>query len=227
MKNKYIYRSRISEAKFREIIKFFSLDIEAIKIAKLTHISRPSINKILKGVRERIASYCEKQTPLLTGEIEMDESYFGARRVRGIRGRGAQGKTIVFGLIKRKGKVYTRVVSNVKSSSLMPIIQDKIDKDSTLYTNGFRSYDGLVDYGYKHHYRVNHGQNEFVRGYSHINGIENFWGITKTRLSKFRGISKSTFYLHLKESEFRFNCRDHNIYSLLLKIIRNHPLNLS
>jgi transposase len=82
MKNKYFTRSRISERKFREIIRYFALDIEANKIAKLTGINRNSINKIIKAVRQRVAEYCETESPFETGEVEMDESYFGARRVR-------------------------------------------------------------------------------------------------------------------------------------------------
>ena len=83
---------------------------------------------------------------------------------------------------------------------------------------------GLVDLGFKKHYRVSHGQNEFARGRSHINGIESFWAYAKRRLMKFHGIAESTFYLHLKECEFRFNYRDENIYLLLLKMFRTRPL---
>jgi transposase len=224
MINKYKKRSRISEAKIRQVIKLFALDIEATKIAELTGISRKTINKILRQIRERIADYCQQQSPFDAGEVEIDESYFGARRVRGIRGRGARGKHIVFGLIKRGGKVYTQVVKNCSRNTLMPIIEQKVNKDSTVYTDGFRTYDGLVNFGYKKHYRVKHGSNEFAVGHNHINGIENFWGVAKTRLSKFRGISKSTFYLHLKECEFRFNHRKDDLYKLLLKIVRNNPI---
>ena len=224
MINKYKKRSRISEAKIRQVIKLFALDIEATKIAELTGISRKTINNILRQIRERIADYCQQQSPFDAGEVEIDESYFGARRVRGIRGRGARGKHIVFGLIKRGGKVYTQVVKNCSRSTLMPIIEQKVNKDSTVYTDGFRTYDGLVNFGYKKHYRVMHGSNEFAVGHNHINGIENFWGVAKTRLSKFRGISKSTFYLHLKECEFRFNHRKDDLYKLLLKIVRNNPI---
>jgi transposase len=224
MVNKYKKRSRISEAKIRQIIKLFALDIEATKIAELTGISRKTINKILYKIRERVADYCQQQSPFDTGEIEIDESYFGARRVRGIRGRGARGKHIVFGLIKRGGKVYTQVVKNCSRSTLMPIIEQKVNKDSTVYTDGFKTYDGLVNFGYKKHYRVKHGDNEFAAGHKHINGIENFWGIAKSRLNKFRGISKSTFYLHLKECEFRFNHRHDDLYKLLLNIVRNNPI---
>lgn len=227
MANKYIFHSKISEKKFREIIRYFSLDIEASKIAHLVGLSRPTINRILKGIRQRIAEFCETESPFDSGEVEIDESYFGARRVRGVRGRGARGKHIVFGLIKRGGKVYTQVLVNCSARELMPIIMEKVDTESVIYTDGFRSYDGLVDLGYKKHHRIKHGQNEFAHGSNHINGIENFWAIAKARLSKFRGIHKNTFYLHIKECEFRFNYRNENLYSLLLKIIRNHPLILS
>lgn len=227
MVNKYIFRSRISEKKFREIIRYFSLDIEAIKIAQLTGISRRSITRILKAVRERIAEFSENESPFDKGEIEIDESYFGARRVRGRRGRGAYGKNIVFGLIKRGGKVYTQVVRNCSASELLPIIRERIPKSSVVYTDSFKTYDGLVNFGYRRHHRIRHGENEFAVGRNHINGIENFWSISKTRLAKFRGVHKSTFYLHLKECEFRFNYRKHNMYSLILKIIRNRPLKFS
>lgn len=123
MKNKYMIRSRISEAKFREILKLFCLDIEAVKIAKLSNISRQSVNKIIKNIRILIAKECEK-TSKMQGEIEIDESYFGAKRVRGKRGRGAGRKTPIFGMLKRNGCVWTQVVKNCSASELLPILQD-------------------------------------------------------------------------------------------------------
>ena len=90
MINKYKKRSRISKPKIRPVIKLFALDIEATKIAELTGISRKTINKILCKIRERVAGYCQQQSSFDTGEVEIDESYFGTRRVHGIRGRGAK-----------------------------------------------------------------------------------------------------------------------------------------
>ena len=92
--------------------------------------------------------------------------------------------------------MYTQVVTNCSTAVLIPIIKSKVDIESEVYTDGFKIYDGLV----------------------------NFWSIAKTRLSKYRGISKRTFYLHLKECEFRFNHRDDDLYKLVLKIIRKNPL---
>ena len=87
-----------------------------------------------------------------------------------------------------------------------------------------RGYDGLVDMGYQKHFRVEHGQNEFANRHSHINGIESFWAFAKTRLVRFRGLAKHTFYFHLKECEFRFNHRNEDIYKLVLKMLRENPL---
>lgn len=230
-KNRYFIRSRISEKKFREIIKLFSADLTAQQIALFSNISRNSVNKILKNIRIRMATECEKESPFDKGEIEMDESYFGARRVRGKKGRGAYGKTIVFGLKKRKGNVYTQIITNCSKREILPLIKEKIDKKVRVFTDGFKTYDSLVDLGYKKHYRVYHGKSEFAkkekRIRNHINGIENFWGIAKVRLYKFRGMDKRTFYLHLKETEFRFNHRHENLYMLLLKMFKNRPLKLS
>ena len=229
MKNKYIVRSRISQKKFREILKYFAEDIEATKIANLTGISRISINKILKNIRILMASECEKISKF-SGEIEIDESYFGAKRVRGKRGRGAANKTPVFGMLKRDGKVYTQIVKNCSASELIPILSQYSELDSsTIYSDCWKAYDGLVDYAALAHYRVKHSKNEFANGKNHINGIENFWGYAKHRLAKFKGIKKENFLLHLKECEFRYNTKttQEDLYQKLLKLIRENPLNLS
>ncbi len=223
MKSSYIIRGRVSDYKFRLIAKYFSLDLEASKIAVLTGISRKSINKFLLGIRERIAEFCEQDSPF-GGEIEADESYFGGRRIKGLRGRGAYGKQPVFGLLKRGGKVYTEVVDDCSKGTIQAIIRGKVDFNSVIHTDGWMGYHGLVDLGYKKHYRVNHSNNEFASKTSHINGIESFWGFAKTRLAKFRGIPQRTFYLHLKECEFRFNNRHQDLYKLVLKIVKNRPL---
>ena len=226
MKNKYIYRSRISQKKFREILKYFAEDIEATKIANLTGISRISINKILKSIRVLISQECEKISKF-SGAIEIDESYFGAKRVRGKRGRGAANKTPVFCMLKHDGKVYTQVVKNCSANELIPILPKFSELDeSVIYSDCWKAYDGLVDYGAKAHYRVKHSKNEFANGKNHINGIENFWGYAKHRLAKFKGIKKENFLLHLKECEFRYNTKttQENLYQKLLKLIRENPL---
>jgi len=224
MTNKYLKNAKISEAQFRVILKLFCLEMQAAKVAEFTGLNRLTINNIFDKIRMRIAELCEAESPFSNGEIELDESYFGARRVRGIRGRGAQGKIPVFGMLKRGEKVYTQVVKNCSMRELMPIIRGRADTDAVIYTDGFKTYDGLADFGYKKHYRIKHGENEFAIGSNHINGIENFWGLCKVRLAKFRGVHKHKFYLHIKECEFRYNYRNKNLYLTLLKNCRKKPL---
>jgi len=108
--------------------------------------------------------------------------------------------------LNAKEMFYVQVVKNCSKESLIPIIQGKILEGTTIYTDGWKAYDGLLLNGYDH-YRVFHSHDEFARGKSHVNGIESFWSFTKRRLAKFNGLTDEKFFLHLKESEFRFNLR--------------------
>ena len=223
MKNKYKKHSHISNKKFREIIKYFSLDFSATVTSKLTSISRNTINKIFNQIRLLLFLEGLSLQEREEGEFELDESYFGAKRVRGKRGRGAAGKTPVSGLLKREGGVYVEVVKNCTKEQLMPIIQGKILEGSTINTDGWKAYDGLILNGYTHH-RVYHSYNEFARGKSHVNGIESFWSYAKRRLAKFNGLTDKKFILHLKECEFRFNNRKGDLYQILLEKLRKNPI---
>ncbi len=207
----------------RQVIKYFALDLTASKTAEIVAVTRPSVSRIYIKIRQRIAEEAERASPF-GGTVEVDESYFGAKRVRGRRGRGAAGKTIVFGIFKRNGSVYTEIVSDCKARTLQAIIRGHVAPESIVHSDGWRGYDGLVDVGYKKHFRVNHSDNQFAIGTNNINGIESFWSSAKRRLQKFNGVSKKTFYLHLKESEYRFNNRKENLFRLLLKLLENNPL---
>ena len=144
---------------------------------------------------------CEAQRRL----FGVDESFFGARRVKGRRGRGAYGKTVVFGIFERQGHVYTEIVPDCSKPTLQGIIR------------------GRVDLGYGH-VRVDHARDEFTKGTVHINGIEGFWGLAKVRLTQFKGLPKHTFHLHLKETEWRYNHRRADKYKCLLQYLRKNPL---
>ena len=208
----------------RQLVRRFALDLTASHAAKLTGLSRRSVTAIFLKIRERIAEECQRASPFSACEVEVDESYFGARRVRGKRGRGASGKTIVFGIFKRNGCVYTEIVPDCKKSTLQAIIRGRVSIDAAINSDGWRGYDGLVDVGYSKHFRVNHSDSEFVSGTHHVNGIESFWSYAKRRLQKFNGVSNRTFYLHLKECEYRFNNRNRDLSRLLLKLLEKYPL---
>ena len=222
MRNRYSKGSRISERKIREIVRFFAADLTALQTAELSGLNRNTVNRHYGALRKRIHTACEAQRPFF-GVVEADESWFGARRVKGKRGRGAYGKTTVFGIFERAGKVYTEIVPDCSKATLQGIIRGRVDPSSIINTDGWRRYNGLVDLGYGH-FRVDHGQDEFVRRGVHINGIEGFWGMAKVRLAKFKGLPKHTFHLHLKETEWRYNHRHENRYRILLRYLREEPI---
>jgi len=222
--NRYYRRSKVSERKFRQIVRYFAMDFTASDVAQLTGLTRKTVTVIFLRIRQRVAAECERASPYSGCEVEVDESYFGARRVRGKRGRGASGKTIVFGIFKRNGCVYTEVVPDCRKRTLQAVIRGRVALDTVIHSDGWRGYDGLVDVGYSKHFRVDHGRDQFVRGPHHVNGIESFWSYAKRRLQKFNGVPARTFYLHLKECEYRFNNRDNNLARELLKLLERYPL---
>ena len=221
--NRYYKCSRISEAKFRYLLRLFALDLTASDTARLTGLSVRSVNALYLRLRRRLHTWCPVPAEL-DGAVELDESYFGPRRVRGKRGRGVGGKTIVFSLFKRGRQVYTEIVPDCLKKTLRAIIRGKIDAAAMVNIDGWRGYDWLVDVGFDRHFRIRHGRDEFVQGASHINGIESFWSFAKARLHSFRGGLKHTFLLYLKESGFRFNHRYDDLYKSLIKLLRQQSL---
>ena len=223
MVNRYIFDARVSERKFKELLTLFCADVPALTASSLSMVNRKTSQRIYGLLRQRVVEMAMEEARPFTGEVEIDESYFGPRRVRGRRGRGAGGKTPVIGLLKRGGKVFTGVVANCSRAELEPIIKGQVLSKTTVFTDGWLGYDGLLLSGYKHH-RIHHHENEFVRGRNHINGIESFWSFAKFRFIKLRGVRRAFFLLHLKESEWRWNHRRDNRCSILLKNLRLQPL---
>jgi transposase len=185
-------------------MEFFIAGVTARTAADLLSINRNTVTLFYSKIREIIAFQIEQESrEFFDGEIELDESYFGGHR-KGKRGRGSAGKTAVFGILKRRGKVYTKIIENTKAATLMPIIKGKIVLDSIVYTDCYSSYNALDVSGF-HHFRINHSTHFGEDKFNHINGIENFWSQAKRVLRKYNGIPKESFFLFLKECEFRFN----------------------
>ncbi len=169
--------------------------------ADLVGVNRHTATLFYHKLREIIAEQIALEAPL-EGEVEADESYFGGRR-KGKKGRGAAGKVIAFGLLKRRGKVHAVMIPDVRSRTLMPILRRKIRPDAVVYTDGLRSYD-VLDVSEFRHQRIDHGKG-FGLGRNHINGIENFWNQAKRHLRRYNGIPRQHFPLFLAECEWRFN----------------------
>lgn len=199
----------------RKLISLFCADLTATQAAAIAGVNRNTANRYWRLFRERIRDHQEALQDRMQGVIEVDESYFGQSRPRGVcgprkRGRGS-GKQPVFGIIERGGRVFTEIVPDVKKKTLQRIIRGQVALDSTIISDGFRAYDGLVDVGYDAHLRLTKYYNRptrFADGAVHINGIEAFWSFTKRRLAKFNG-TRVNFELHLKECEWRWR-KDHD-----------------
>ena len=129
-------------------------------------------------------------------------------------------KQPVFGIYERNGRVYTEIIPDCERKTLRAIITGRIDLESTIYSDSWSGYSGLVDVGYDKHFRINHKKDEFSnRKGIHINGIEAFWSYTKRRLTKFNGVKKN-FHLHLKECEWRWNKSPKRLESELLRLLK-------
>ncbi len=212
-------KSRLSKAKQDRLIEHFVSGSTARTAAALVGVNRNTAAYYFQRLRQLICQAVEDETPLF-GEIEVDESYFGGRR-KGKRGRGAAGKVPVFGILKRGGRVYTKVIPDVRSTTLMRIMEQKIVPDSIVFTDSLGSYN-VLDVSDFHHVRINHSE-LFARGRNHINGIENFWNQAKRHLRKFNGIPKEQFELFLKECEWRFNSPDPKEQLAQLKqLVKDH-----
>ena len=196
-----IKRTKLSRKKQLKLIELFVAGTTARTAAELVEVNKNTAQLYFHKLRVLIEKNQQREITFF-GEIEADESYFGGKR-KGKRGRGAAGKVPVFGLLKRGGKVFADVISDAKSSTLFPIIKDKVMPDSIVYTDTFKSYN-ILDVSEFKHERINHSQ-LFADKRNHINGIENFWNQAKRHLRKFNGVPKKNFRLYLKECEWRFN----------------------
>jgi len=198
-----------------QILHYFGLELSANRTAKELNLNYRTVMSRYMLFREKIAEYEEETLRKLRGELEIDETYFGGKR-KGKRGRGALNKAIVFGVLERNGKVYVAVVPNVTAATLMKEIEEKTEKGSVFYTDCFKSYTSLKQFG--KHSRVNH-EKTFGRGHNHINGLEGFWSFAKERFHKYHGINLENYELYAKEMEFRFNNRNEDLFKKMFTII--------
>ncbi len=216
-------KSRLSKRIQDRLMEHFVAGTTARCAAELLGLHRNSAAYYFQRLREIIAQQIEQEShEVFDGEIEVDESYFGGHR-KGKRGRGAAGKVPVFGLLKRGGRVYTRIIPDASRATLMPIIERKIIPDSIVYSDCWQAYNVLDVSGFKH-YRINHSK-LFADEKNHINGIENFWNQAKRHMRKFNGVPRQNFGLFLKECEWRFNNPNPKAQLIQLKQWTNGKLN--
>ncbi len=186
-----------------------------------------------KVIRQAVIKHSLREFEKFSGAVEIDESYYGGKfknlrkstrfklRRLGLakRGRGAKyRKQPVFGIYKRDGKVYLELISDAEKPTLEKVIKRRIRQGGKVFSDDHTGYDGLVGLGYIHR-TVKHGKGEYTKGRIHINGMEGFWGLSKTSMFSYKGIRKTNWNEYLKEMEFRYNYRDLEYDNFTLKII--------
>lgn len=205
------------------MLHLFALDLTTSDAACLLGLSRVSTTALYQRLHHYLVSL--RHVPVkLRGTVEVDELYFGPRRVRGKRGHGVSGKTIVFGLFERGGQVCVEIVPSCAKNTLRAIIRGHVAPEAIVQTDSWRGCNGLVDVSYDKPFRMQYVQNEFARGSQHINGIESFQGFAKRRLAQFNGGRAADFELFLFKSEMRFNYLRRDLYKFLLVLLRSIPL---
>jgi transposase len=227
MKNKFLKGAHISERKVRELLKLFAEDLTATQIANISGISRITVNAYLKLIRTHIAKYCEEKNP-----VHLNNGTFAFLPLQNngtnIQNKnGSPFKKSFYGIFKQDDIIYTDKL-NIDSAWLYDWLKGKIDADQVLIEKyRLDLYNGIVDFNSIKLFRINNAYTGFTKGRSQLDEIDLFWGMLKSRLVKFRGLNGSTLYLHVKETEFRYNYRNEDLFELLVNIINKRPLHLS
>ena len=205
MKIKY---SKLSQYKISQLKKAFLLNASARKTAETLKLNRNTVNRYFKIFRENISNHISKEQQKLSGEVEVDEMCYGKKK--GSIGRNTNGKVILFGLKQRDGKVIIKKVDNCKAETLIPQITANVSKNTTIYSDSFKSYSKIDRKKYTHK-KINHSK-EFVSKEDktiHTNSIENVWRQVRRYLKVYNGI-RENFDLFLDEVLFRINYSSYN-----------------
>jgi len=225
MKNRYLKGAHLSERKVRELIKLFSEDLTATQIANITGISRITVNAYFKLIRTHIAKFCEERNPFhfTNGTVTYHASENGIASEN-----GAGSKKSFYGIFKNDDSIHTDKIANIDAEWMYDWLKGKTEGEKEIIQK-FRLhvYNGIADFNSIRLYRINESIPGSTRSKSHLDEIDTFWGMLKSRLIKFRGLNSGTLYLHVKETEFRYNYRDNDLFELLMEILHKRPLHYS
>ena len=176
--------------------------ISAKQLQRETGVTYKTAWRMFKQIRLLL----DENIDILSGEVEADETYVGGKR-KGIRGRGARGKTIVAGVVERNGSVSASVVPNVTSDTLLPMIAEATSPTATIYTDDMPSYGRLKRMGYNHKV-IAHYSNIYVVGDIHTNTIDGFWSLLKRGIDGvYHSVSPKYLQHYVNEYSFRYNHR--------------------
>lgn len=223
MKNKYLKGAHLSERKVRELIKLFCDDLTATQIASITGISRITVNAYFKLIRTHIARFCEERNPLHVSKgtlafIPIDNSALGLENSEN------GNRKPFYGIYKKDDHIHADKLPELDSDWLTNWMKGRVEEGTDIAEkHSLHLYKGIADFNNIRLHRLN----GTIAGRNGQDEIDLFWTMLKSRLVKFRGLNGGTLYLHVKETEFRYNYRSSDIYEMLLDILHQQPLHTS
>ncbi len=223
MKNRYLKNARIPERKVRELLNLFCEDLTATQIANISGVSRITVNAYLKMIRTHIAEFCEEQNPLHPRRPRIERL---AGHSLDTPSHESISENQYYGMFRYDQSIFTSHIQHVDESWLNNWLRGKILVErAELEKNDLASFEAIADFGRARLFRVNTNMSA-IKGKSKIDEIDLFWGILKSRIVKFRGLNTGTTYLHVKESEFRYNNRNSDLFAIVHALIQKRPLHL-
>lgn len=222
MKNKYLKGAHLSERKVRELIKLFCDDLTATQIASITGISRITVNAYFKLIRTHIARFCEEQNPLHIAKTAL--AYIPSdNAILGLESPESGNRKPFYGIYRKEDHIHADKLPELESEWLTDWIKGRVEEGTDIAEkHQLHLYKGIADFNNIRLHRLNGSI-----GNRSQDEIDLFWGMLKSRLVKFRGLNGGTLYLHVKETEFRYNYRSADIYEMLLDILHEEPLHTS
>lgn len=241
-----IRKTRLGLKKRNALLKEFVRHHTAVDAAEELNINRNTANRWFNHFRQSIFQQYEK-APRFSGEVEIDEKLFG----KGIKRRTYENKTnnygapydreylkilrrkklgkrktppkniLVFGILRREGGVYTKIIEKRDRETLLPIIHLVVVPKTKIFSDRYVAYDVLKEEQYEH-IQIDHSRGPTDRKKNHIGSIESFWSSCESHFQRFRGIARHSFNLHMKECEFRWNHRGietRQLCNILKKIV--------
>lgn len=217
MNNNQKKNAHISESKLMEILQLFCTDLNATQIAQASEVSRVTVNNYVKFFRVQIAKYCEVQKESIFASSEQPvpstHQHFSERHLK------HEPLAPGVGVIVAGKSLIADPINNINSGFLNEHLKKgNASLDMPEPNGSMKHYNAIIDFERKRMYRVKEGL-LFKKGRHDADEIDFFWKLLKLRIVKMRGLQVSSLYLHVKETEFRYNNRNRELYEILLPLV--------
>ena len=215
--NRYYKYSKISERKFRLILRYFATDLNAFQTATLAGLTHKSVNDLFLKIRLNIVRECERLSASSFNQSEAS----GPTTMNPLEYvKNAGEKAVIFGITEQGGSIYTEAIP-IEKSLFSTVVKGNMNIENIISREKQQKYDGILSVINLKFFRLPFS---IADSKTHPHESERFWSFTKRRLQRFNGVPDHTFYLHLKECEYRYNNRREDLNRLLLNLLERNPI---